>query len=205
MTSATHLLSLVHLSITGMLSLKNMAMRPPSPLVGCTCIITCAILTAIHTLYEQEPNLYKLCTFLVQHNLIVSKATLTRSLTAAGLTCKILHKIAIECDKELRNDWKDLLCDQTKFAGDGSEFVAVDETSKNKRSYARLRGWSLSLDNLQYSWMSLYGGDRYSLVGVLGEYHKTRASINCTEFLNNFKRPIALHLQFPTVSGLTPK
>ena len=65
---------------------------------------------AIHTLYEQEPDLYldELCTFLVvQHNLIDSKATLTCSLTAAGFTCKILHKIAIECDKELRNNWKD--------------------------------------------------------------------------------------------------
>ncbi|KIM74297.1 hypothetical protein PILCRDRAFT_33930, partial [Piloderma croceum F 1598] len=46
--------------------------RPPSPLVGRTRIITCAVLTAIHTLYEQEPDLYldELCTFLaVQHNL----------------------------------------------------------------------------------------------------------------------------------------
>ncbi|KIM76786.1 hypothetical protein PILCRDRAFT_44277, partial [Piloderma croceum F 1598] len=93
--------------------------RPPSPLVGRTRIITRAVLTAIHTLYEQEPNLYldELCTFLaVQHNLIVSKATLTHSLTAASLTHKILHKIAIERDEELRNDWKDLLRDRTKYS-----------------------------------------------------------------------------------------
>ena len=143
--------------------------RPPSPLVGRTRIITCAVLTAIHTLYEQEPDLYldELCTFLaVQHNIIVSKATLTRSLTAAGLTRKILHKIAIERDEELRNDWKDLLRDRTKFTGDRSEFVAVDETSKNEKSYARLRGWSLSGQPAVLSDVFVRG-DRYSLVAAI--------------------------------------
>lgn len=94
---------------------------------------------AIHALYEHEPDLYldKLCTFLaVEHNLIVSKSTLSCNLTQAGLTYKILHKIAIERDKQLRDEWKESLGDQTKFQGDGSKFVCVDETSKNEKVYA---------------------------------------------------------------------
>jgi transposase len=121
--------------------------RPPSPLIGRTRIITRAVLTTIHALYEREPDLYldELCTFLaVEHNLIISKSTLSRNLAQAGLTYKILHKIAIERDEQLRDEWKESLCDRTKFQGDGSEFVCVDETSKNEKAYARLRGWSLS-------------------------------------------------------------
>ena len=57
--------------------------RPPSPLIGRTRIISRAVLTAVHTLfYEREPDLYldELCTFLaVEHNLIVSKSTLSRN------------------------------------------------------------------------------------------------------------------------------
>jgi hypothetical protein len=52
----------------------------------------------------------------------------------AGLTQKILHKLALERDEALREDWRQRL--QNDFFRDGSEFVCVDETSKNDITYA---------------------------------------------------------------------
>lgn len=78
--------------------------QPPSPLIGRTRIIARATLTAIHTLYKQESDLYlnKLVTFLaIEHGIIVSTSTLSQNLLEAGLTRKILHKLASECDEIL--------------------------------------------------------------------------------------------------------
>jgi len=102
-------------------------------------MITRAVLTAIHALYERKPDLCldELCTFLVvEHNLIISKSTLSCNLAQAGLTYKILHKIAIDPDEELRDEWKESHHDWTKFQGNGSEFVCIDDTSKNEKAYA---------------------------------------------------------------------
>ena len=165
--------------------------RPPSPLIGRTRIITRAVLTAVHALYEREPDLYldELCMFLaVEHNLIVSKSTLSRNLAQAGLTYKILHKIAIERDEQLRDEWKESLRDRTKFQGDGSKFVCVDETSKNKKAYARLRGWSLSGQPATLSDVFVRG-DRYSLVAAVTTEgyiatHVVPGSLDSFEFYN---------------------
>ena len=98
--------------------------------------------------------------------MIVSKSTLSRNLAQAGLTYKILHKIAVERDERLRDEWKESLRDHTKFQGDGSEFACVDETSKNERAYARLRGWSFFGQPATLSDVFVRG-DRYSLVAAI--------------------------------------
>ena len=67
-------------------------------------ILVRATLTTLHTLYEQEFNLYLdvLVTFLaVKHGIIISLSTLSQNLFEAGLTRKILHKLASECDEIL--------------------------------------------------------------------------------------------------------
>ena len=54
--------------------------QPPSPLIGRTRIIAQVTLTAIHTLYKQESDLYldKLVTFLaIEQGIIVSTSTLS--------------------------------------------------------------------------------------------------------------------------------
>ena len=102
----------------------------------------------------------------MEHNLIVSKSTLSRNLTQAGLTYKILHKIAVKHDKWLRDEWKESFRDRTKFQGDGPEFVCVNETSKNERAYAQLRGWSFSGQPVTLSDVFVRG-DRYSLVAAI--------------------------------------
>lgn len=119
-------------------------MRPPSPLIGRQRVITRAVLTAIYEIYSEDSDLYldELCTLLaVQHDIIVIKATLSRNLLEAGLTRKVLHKLAVERDEELRREWREMIRDD--FRGDGSEFVFVDETSKNELTYACRYGRSL--------------------------------------------------------------
>ena len=64
----------------------------------------------------------------------MSTTTISQNLKEAGLTRKLLHKLATERDEILREDWKESL--RTDFQGDGSEFVCVDETSKNEHTYA---------------------------------------------------------------------
>jgi hypothetical protein len=51
----------------------------------------------------------------------------------ACLTQKVLHKLVLECDEALRENWRQGL--QNDFFGDGSEFVCVNETSKNDITY----------------------------------------------------------------------
>jgi len=110
---------------------------PPSPLIGRTKIIALTALTAIQTLYKEESDIYldELCTFLaLEHNIFVSTSTISRNLIEVGLTRKHLHKLAIEHDKALQEDWRESL--RTDFQGDGSEFVCIGETSKNEHTYA---------------------------------------------------------------------
>ena len=64
----------------------------------------------IHTVYTEDSGLYldELCTLLAaEHGIIVSQFTLCWNLKEAGLTQKILHKMALESNEALREDWKD--------------------------------------------------------------------------------------------------
>jgi len=94
----------------------------------------------------------------------VSTTTISRNLKEAGLTCKLLHKLATERDEILREDWKESL--RTDFQGDGSEFVCVDETSKNEHTYARRFGRAMSVEQAILSDVFVRG-DRYSLVAAI--------------------------------------
>jgi transposase len=119
--------------------------RPPSPLRSRAHILTRAVLTAVHTLYEAEADLYldELVLWLaVNHDIAISSSALQHNLQEAGLTRKLLRKIATECDEELRNQWIDSL--QNDFRGDGSEFVCLNKTSKNEHSLARHYGRALA-------------------------------------------------------------
>ncbi|KIM73344.1 hypothetical protein PILCRDRAFT_15316 [Piloderma croceum F 1598] len=70
--------------------------RPPSPLHGCTCIISRTVLTAVHDIYKSEPDIYldELVFWLaIHHDIVISKSALHKNLEA-GLTRKLLHEIA---------------------------------------------------------------------------------------------------------------
>ena len=73
--------------------------RPQLTLHGPACILTRAVLTAVHTIYEQESNLYLDELVLwpaIHHDIMISTSALHRNLKNAGLTRKLLCKIAQE-------------------------------------------------------------------------------------------------------------
>ena len=111
--------------------------RPPSPLVGQTRLLTRAVLTALEYLSAEESDLFldEACTWLgVVHGIMITPSTLSRNLLDAGLIQKKLRKIAAEHNEIARKEFRTML--QTEFIGDGSKFVVIDETSKDKCTYA---------------------------------------------------------------------
>ena len=114
---------------------------PPSPLRGRAQTITRALLTAIETLFAEDPDLYldELCTWLaIEHDISISPSALCCTLNDTGLSHKVLQKIASERDEAHRAEFQEYL--RNNFIGDGSEFVVVNETSKNERTFARHYG-----------------------------------------------------------------
>ena len=78
---------------------------------GTVRTLTQAVLTAVHTLYTLDPDLYldKLVLWLAaHHDIIISVSSLHENLTKAGLIQKILHKIAVERDEELWQQWREM-------------------------------------------------------------------------------------------------
>jgi len=142
--------------------------QPPSAPKGRARIITRAVLTAVHTLYASESDLYldELVLWLaVEHDIIISTSALYQNLKSAGLTRKILHKIALERDEELREQWNEMQA-SAAFLPDGSQFVCLDETSKNELTYTRKYGRAYSGERAELKDVFIRG-DRYSLVAAL--------------------------------------
>ena len=141
--------------------------RPCSPLRGCTRTITRALLTSIETLFIDDSDLYldEICTWLaVEHDITISLSALCRTLNDTGLSRKVLQKIASERDEVHRLEFQEYLCDT--FIGDGSEFVVVDETSKNERTFARHYGRAPRGQRAQLKDVFVRG-DRYSLCAAM--------------------------------------
>jgi transposase len=142
--------------------------KPHSSLHGPARLITRAVLTAVQTLYATESDLYldELVLWLaIHHNIAISVPALQQNLTKAGLTRKILHKIALERDDVLRQQWREMQASDD-FVADGSQFVCLDETSKNELTYARRYGRAYSGEYAELKDVFVRG-DRYSLVAAL--------------------------------------
>ncbi|KAJ7018012.1 hypothetical protein C8F04DRAFT_978156 [Mycena alexandri] len=110
---------------------------PPSPIIGRPRIIGLAALTAIKEIYTKHADTYLLelqWWLLIHHDISISISSLQETLERAGLTRKLLHKIAVE----RRRDYLHTI--QTGFSGTGREFVTVDESSKNEHNVSRRYG-----------------------------------------------------------------
>ena len=142
--------------------------HPPSPLKGQgTRILTHALIQACQDLFSQESDLYLnevIAWLALEHDIVISISTLARNLTEVGLTCKILHKLASERDEQRRQDFWQLILHM--FQGDGSEFIFVDETSKDKCTWACHYGHAMSGARASLSDVFVRG-DRYSLVAAM--------------------------------------
>ena len=96
-----------------------------------------AVLTAVKELYENHPDTYvdELQWFLaVHHDILILISTLQENLEMAGLTRKLLHKIACEWDIQARTNFLHAI--QTKFSDTGAEFVVIDESCMNEHDVA---------------------------------------------------------------------
>ena len=88
-------------------------------------------MTAIKEVYKAEADVYldKLVWWLtIHHNIAILKSALQnlKNLQDAGLTQKLLHKIAQEQDEEARHKIFDVIHDHS--AGLEEEFMFMDET-----------------------------------------------------------------------------
>ena len=109
----------------------------PSGLRGRPRTIPALVVTAIKELFQTDSDSYldELVWWLAfQHNVKVSRSALQRALVDAGLSRKMLHKIACERDENLREDFRQQLRELSN--GTAVEFVCVDETSKNEHTVA---------------------------------------------------------------------
>jgi len=110
---------------------------PPSPMQGRPRIIGMAAMTVIKEIYTRNSNAYLdelQWHIAIHHDIAISISALQETLVRAGLTRKVLHKIASECDEARRA--KFMHCIWHNFSGTGNEFVVLDESSKNEHSYA---------------------------------------------------------------------
>jgi hypothetical protein len=143
--------------------------RPPSPLRERARIISRLVMDAIHIIYKSNPEIYldELQFWLaIQHDITISVPTLHRNLEDAGLTRKILHKIATERNEVLRAQWRDNI--NHGFGGTGDEFVFADEISKNDHSTARRFGRMLAGERAHFHTIFVRG-DRYSMVAAMSK------------------------------------
>ena len=142
--------------------------HPPSLLKGQrTHILTHALIQACQDLFSRESDLYLnevVAWLALEHDIVISISTLARNLTEVGLTHKILHKLASERDEQRPQDFRQLILHT--FQGDGSEFIFVDETSKDEHTWARHYGRAMSGAHASLSDVFVCG-DRYSLVAAM--------------------------------------
>lgn len=141
--------------------------KPPSPLRGRPRMITLAALTAMKEIYNHHPDSYldELVWFLaLHHDVVISKSALHDNLRKAGLTRKLMRKIAQERDEVLRAEYR--LVIKNEFSGTGCEFVTVDESSKDERTLTRRYGYAMKGQRAEIN-APFVRGQRYSLVAAM--------------------------------------
>ncbi|KAJ7303151.1 hypothetical protein DFH08DRAFT_826006 [Mycena albidolilacea] len=145
------------------------SVNPPPPLImGRPRIIGLAALTAIKEIYTRHADTYLLelqWWLVIHHDIQISISALQETLECTGLTRKLLHKIAVECEHERRREF--LYTIQHGFSGTGCEFVTVDESSKNEHDVAGHYGCAPIGMLADFEDVFIHG-IRYTLVGAMG-------------------------------------
>jgi hypothetical protein len=100
----------------------------------------------------------------LHHDIQISIPALHATLEGAGLTRKLLHKIAVERDIERRRVYLHTI--QTSFSGTAREFVTIDESSKNEHDTARRYGRAPIGMPAEYEDVFIRG-IRYTLVAAM--------------------------------------
>lgn len=137
---------------------------------------------AIKQLYDNEADVYldKLIWWLaIQHDIDISCSALQSNLEDAGLTCKLLHKIASEWDEEPWVDFHATVREHS--AGQGDEFIFLDKMSKNNHDVAHCYGWSMWGERTDFI-DNFVRSDRHSLLAAI----ITNGYVACWAVLGSF-------------------
>ena len=102
----------------------------------------------------------------IHHDIVISKSALHLNLKEAGLSCKLLHKIAIECDAQLHNEYMDTI--NGELEGDSSMLVFADETSKNDHTLAHRYGLALAGERAVFTDVFIRG-QHWSLAAAISQ------------------------------------
>ncbi|KJA16998.1 hypothetical protein HYPSUDRAFT_111694, partial [Hypholoma sublateritium FD-334 SS-4] len=102
--------------------------RPPSAPIGRPRAIIRAVMTAITEVYHNEADAYldELVWWLaIHHDIPISRGALQKNLVSAGLTRKLLRKIARERDEEVRAEFRAIIEDHSLGLGEEYSMVAA--------------------------------------------------------------------------------
>jgi hypothetical protein len=102
----------------------------------------------------------------IHHNIVISKSALHKNLEEAGLTRKLLHKIARECDELLRQEYWDVI--NGNLDGNSDLLVFADETSKNDLTLAHHYGQSIAGQRAAFTDVFVCG-QRFSIATALSK------------------------------------
>lgn len=143
--------------------------KPSSPLRGRDRIVSLAVLDAAKEIYFHDPSvmLDELQWHLaIYHDIVISISALQATLVRAGITRKMLQKVAKERNEAGRDDSRACIRDPDNFSGTGMEFVAVDESSKDERTLVRHYGRAPIGQPAVYS-HQFVREDRYTLTAAM--------------------------------------
>jgi transposase len=139
---------------------------PPNPNRGRPRILNADMTHDLATLIAEAPEMYldEIQDWIaVVHDVGLSIPALHENIRDCGMTYKMLHKAAAECDEEARAHWKVEM--QANWIA--SQVVVVDETSKDERTLARLYGRAPSGQQANIR-ANFVRGQRYSMVAAMG-------------------------------------
>lgn len=178
---------------------------PPSPIRGRPRIIGMAAIETIKAVYTRNPDTYldELQWHLgIHHDIAISVSGLQATLARAGLSRKVLHKIAQERDEARRAEF--MHCMRNNFSGTGDEFVFIDESSKNEHTYQRRYGRApIGQDAVITA--PFIRGERYSLVAAMSKKgylaaHIVDGSLDAFDFFDFIVEDVVRSNVYPHVS-----
>ena len=183
------------------------ATAPPPPIRGRPRIIGMIAMNTIREIYARNSTVYldelqwHLAIF---HDIAISISALQETLERAGLTRKVLRKIAIERDEVRRAEFLHNI--RHGFSGSGDEFVVVDESSKNEHTLTRRYGRApIGQDAILTA--PFVRGDRYSLVAAMSKtgylaYRVVPGSLDSYEFFDFIVEEVVSAFWY-LIAGLT--
>ena len=167
--------------------LYGSVIAPPNPMQCRPCILNADMTHDLYTLLKEAPEMYlsEIPDWIaLTHEVHISKSALHDNIRNAGISFKLLHRAAAECDEDYWEEWKQ----DANAHFTASQMVFVDETSKDERTVYRHYGHSV-IGTCATIRANFVRGERYSMVAALSldgyeSVHVVPGSVDGEEFLD---------------------